>query len=402
MGGISIPLLNAKILIMNLSYIINVLGEESVLPSQPVSPPIVQTSNFSFGTVDDLRKAITSERDSYIYSRGNNPTVDLLRKKLAALEDTEDALVFASGMAAISSAIISNVQTGSHIVCVREPYSWTNSLLNTTILPRFGVEVTMVDGRSFQEVAGAVKPNTSVIYLESPNSWTFELQDLQRIAEFARSKGILTMIDNSYSTPLYQKPVKFGIDLVLHTASKYLNGHSDVVAGVCCGSKNCIDRIFNNEYLTFGGIISPLNAWLMLRGLRTLPIRMAHITYSAEKIINHLSMQKAVRRLYYPGSASDPQQELAVKQMKHSSGLFTIQTRTEDIGKIEKYCNELTYFRLAVSWGGYESLVIPSCTFIRPGLYQALPSNLIRFSVGLEEPEELIADLMKNIDLLMD
>jgi cystathionine beta-lyase/cystathionine gamma-synthase len=385
---------------MDLSYIINLLGEENWGEVNPVAPPIYQTSNFYFRTVEDFRKAITSEQENWIYSRGNNPTVNLLCQKLAALEGAEDALAFGSGMAAISSAILANVKSGDHIVCVRNPYSWTDTLMNSNILPKFNVGVTMVDGTRTENIIAAVKANTSVIYLESPNSWTFEMQDLEAVAAFARDKGLVTIIDNSYSTPLFQQPIRHGIDIVVHTASKYLGGHSDVVAGVCCSSHTLISKIFKNEFLTLGGIISPFNAWLMLRGLRTLPVRLERISNSTHLILEFLKNHPCIDRIYYPFLKDHPQSGLAEKQMQKGSGLFTIKTRTEDTVAIENFCNALSYWRMAVSWGGYESLVIPSCTFVRPGLYTALPANLIRFSVGLEEPEALIADLDRCLSLL--
>jgi len=383
----------------NLAYIINILGENENTEVMPVTPPIYQTSNFYFKTVQHFREAISDEKKNWIYSRGNNPTINLLCRKLAALENADDALVFGSGMAAISSAILSNVKSGDHVICVQNPYSWTDTLLNTNILPRFGVQVTMVNGSSTEAITSAVRPETTLIYLESPNSWTFELQDLQAIGSFARQHGIVTIIDNSYCTPVFQQPIRHGIDLVVHTASKYLGGHSDVVAGVCCGSKEMIAKIFSNEFQTLGGILSPFNAWLILRGLRTLPIRMEHVSNVTQQIIGFLKKQSKVKRIYYPFDQGDKQYELSKSQMKKGSGLFTIEVdATTDA--IESFCNNLTYWRMAVSWGGFESLVIPSCTFVRPGLYSALPGNLIRFSVGLEDAETLIQDIDKNLKLL--
>jgi cystathionine beta-lyase/cystathionine gamma-synthase len=384
---------------LDISYIINILGENENEGLSPVAPPIYQTSNFYFKTVGQFRNAISSEKDTCIYSRGNNPTVNLLCRKLAALEGADEALVFGSGMAAISAAILSNIKTGDHIICVQNPYSWTDTLLNTSILPRFGVQVTMVDGRSTQAIMDAAQPETKVIYLESPNSWTFELQDLKAISHFARKHGITTIIDNSYSTPLYQQPISHGIDLVVHTASKYLGGHSDVVAGVCCGSKELIGKIFANEFLTLGGILSPFNAWLILRGLRTLPVRMEHVSRVTQIVIEFLKTQPKVTRIYYPMLPDNDQYELSQSQMKKGTGLFTIEVDST-IEAIESFCNSLTYWRMAVSWGGHESLVIPSCTFVRPGLYTSMPHNLIRFSVGLEDAETLIRDIRLNIHLL--
>lgn len=382
--------------LMDLSYILNCYGEELPDDVLPVSPPIFQTSNFYYKSVDDFDKAINNQEDSYIYSRGNNPTSEILRKKLAALEGAEDALIFSSGMAAISSAIIANLKKDDHVICVKHPYSWTNTLLTENILPRFGVYVSMVDGTSVESVKEALNPRTALIYLESPNSWTFEVQDLEAIAELAQEHGIITIIDNSYSTPLFQKPLSKGIDLVVHTASKYLNGHSDVVAGVCCGSSAMIGKIFNNEYLTLGGILSPIECWLFLRGLRTLDVRMERICASSEKLLAYFSNSGMIKRIYYPQISTGEQKEIVGKQMIKSTGLMTIQTECENIESIKAFCNSLVYWKMAVSWGGYESLVIPSCIF-RGG---HLPSNLIRFSVGLESADSLIQDIDQNINKL--
>ena len=385
---------------MDIPYILNVLGEDEYTDINPVAPPIYQTSNFFFRTVEEFRNAITSEKEHWIYSRGNNPTVNLLCRKIAALEHADEALAFGSGMAAISAAILSNVATGYHVICVRNPYSWTDTLLNRNLLPRFGVEVSMVDGTCTENIQNAITSKTKLIYLESPNSWTFELQDLAEIAKIAKAAGIITAIDNSYSTPLYQNPIDLGIDLVVHTASKYLGGHSDIVAGVCCGSSDLINKIFKNEFLTLGGIIAPQNAWLLLRGLRTLPVRMERISNSANKVLEFLLNHPKVDKVFYPYHPSHPQYELASKQMKKGSGLITFQTRTTEVNKIEAFCDSLKFWKMAVSWGGYESLIIPSCTFVRPGLYSEIPSNFIRISIGLEDPEFLIQDLERGFELL--
>src|ERR1043165_8723551 len=261
---------------MNLSEILNELGEDREDYFNAIAPPIIQTSNFAFKEVSKLREALDDEFQTNLYSRGNNPTVSILRKKLAALDGAEDALVLSSGVAAIFLAVFANVKQGDHIICVSKPYSWTDKLLNN-LLTRFGVTATMIDGTRIENFEAAILPNTRIIFLESPNTFTFELQDLEAVSKLAKSKGILTMIDNSYCSPLYQKPLDFGIDLTLQTATKYLGGHSDVVAGVICGSQQMIGKIFRNEMLTVGSVISPFNAWLLLRSLRTLEIRLDRI-----------------------------------------------------------------------------------------------------------------------------
>jgi cystathionine beta-lyase/cystathionine gamma-synthase len=376
----------------DISFIINHLGEEREKYFNAITPPVFQTSNFAFSNVDELRKSITDEKNSFIYSRGNNPTLDILCKKLAALEDTDEALAFSSGMAAISSAIISFVNAGDHIVSVRNNYSWTNMLM-TRFLPRFGVETTFVDGTNTENFKNAIRSNTKLIYLESPNSLTFELQDIEAVASIAKSAGITTLIDNSYSSPLTQSPAAMGIDIILHSASKYLGGHSDIVAGVVCGSSENIKRIFNNEYLGLGGIISPFNAWLMLRGLRTLQARIDKISETTCTVLNYLGNHNMVTDVLHPLSKNHPQYDLAMKQMLKPTGLFSVRLATTDKVKIEKFVNSLRQFIIGVSWGGHESLVFPALAFDDTRTGDGYSNNLIRFYVGLDEAESLIRDL---------
>jgi len=384
---------------MDLSYIINRLGEENQQYFGAVAPPIMQTSNFCYKNVSELRKAITNEKKSLIYTRGNNPTTEILCKKLAAMEGAEEALILASGMAAISTAVLSSVKMGDHVICVQKPYSWSFHLLSE-LLPRFSVETTFIDGTSIKQFKKALKPNTKMVFLESPNTMTFELQDIKAVAEFAKKNKLISIIDNSYSTPLYQQPIKMGIDIVVHSATKYIGGHSDVVAGVICSSLKIIEKIFKEEFLTLGGIIAPFNAWLLLRGLRTMPVRMERISASTLEIVRFLEKHPKVEKVIYPFSTSNPQKELAKKQMIRGNGLVSILLKTTDMKKIEAFCNHLKYFHIAVSWGGYESLVFPVCSYMKKEDKSGIPFNLVRLSIGLEEPEVLIADLdhaLKNV-----
>jgi cystathionine beta-lyase/cystathionine gamma-synthase len=376
----------------DISFIINHLGEDRENYYNAITPPVFQTSNFAFRNVNDLKKAISDEKNSHIYSRGNNPTLDILCKKIAALEETEESLAFASGMAAISSALISFVNSGDHIVSVRNNYSWTNMLM-TKFLPRFGVETTFVDGRVPENFAKAIKKNTRVIYLESPNSMTFELQDIEAVAAIARESGITTLIDNSYSSPLTQSPAKMGVDIILHSASKYLGGHSDIVAGMVCGSSENITRIFRNEYLGLGGIISPFNAWLMLRGLRTLQARIDRISETTEKILRYFENHPLISEVLHPMSKGHPQYELAVKQMLKPTGLFSVRLNVPDKNKAELFVNSLRQFIIGVSWGGHESLVFPAMSFDEERTKEGYTGNLIRFYIGLDDADCLIKDL---------
>jgi cystathionine beta-lyase/cystathionine gamma-synthase len=261
-------------------------------------------------------------------------------------------------------------------------------------LPRFGVTVTFVDGTRTENFEKALRPETRIIYLESPNSFTFEMQDLEAVARLAKTHGILTMVDNSYASPMYQQPIAMGIDLVLHSASKYIGGHSDVVAGVVCGAEAMLRKIFAGEYMTFGAVISPFNAWLLLRGLRTLPLRLERSSATARSVMAYLEKHPRVRSVIYPLLPSHPQYELARKQMQGSGGLFTIALETDSVEQVEAFCNSLVRFLMAVSWGGHESLVFPACASFDPKAGGRSNSfNLVRLYIGLEEPEVLIADL---------
>jgi cystathionine beta-lyase/cystathionine gamma-synthase len=379
---------------MDISYIINELGEDRENYFNAIAPPIIQTSNFKFETVADLRKAFEDEMTGYLYSRGINPTVDILRKKLAALDGAEDCLVFNSGAAAIFAGVFANVKAGDHIVSVANPYTWAQKTFDV-ILPRFGVTTTYIDGRRTENYFEATQPNSTFYYLESPNSWDFALQDIKAIADFAKAKGIITMIDNSYCGPLYQQPIPMGIDMAMQTATKYISGHSDTLGGVLSGSKGMIKKIFDSEYLNVGSGIQPFNAWMLIRGLRTWPARFKQITESTKEVIKFLKQHPKVEKIIFPFDESFPQYELAKQQMKGACGLFTFVIKANTINEIETFCNSLKHIMMAVSWGGHESLVIPKCSGLQ--LSEFNPANIehryIRMYVGLEEPEYLIKDL---------
>ncbi len=381
---------------MNETFILNQLGEDREKYFGAVAPPIIQTSNFAYPTVDEFAAAVANEKDIPIYTRGNNPTVNMLAEKIAALEGAEDCLMVGSGAAAITNAVMSQVAAGDHIVSVRDPYTWAAHLMNG-ILPRFGVETTFVDGTKIENFEAAITSKTKLIYLESPNSWTFELQDLAAVAELAKSKGITTVIDNSYCTALCQRPIDHGIDLVIYSATKYYNGHSDVVAGAICGSKKKIASIFRNEFMTFGNILAPQNAWLMLRSLRTLPIRLARSSETTEKVLELLGSSPKVERIWYPFDETSNQFELARRQMKMPMGMFTVALKTRDVAAIKRFCGSLRYFLIAVSWGGYESLIMPKCAFVEADDPKV---SMIRFYIGLEDADVLADDLERALDVL--
>lgn len=379
---------------MDTSYILNHLGEDHAQYFNAIAPPILQTSNFLFETVGDLRKAFDDEYDGYLYSRGLNPTVDILRKKLAALDGAEDCLVFNSGAAAIYASVISVVSAGDHIVSVRNPYTWAHKLFTNT-LPRFGVTYNYIDGTNIANWEAAIQPNTRLFYLESPNSWTYELQDLKAIATLAKSRGIITIIDNSYCTPLYQRPIEMGIDMSLQSATKYIGGHSDTVAGVLTGTQTQMKKIFNEELLTIGSAIQPFNAWLLLRGLRTLPMRLEKISKTTIEVIKFLKQHPHVEKVIFPFEADFPQYDMAKSQMDGACGLLTFVLTYDTANSIEHFCNKLQYIRMAVSWGGHESLIIPKIAGMKPEQFDPKEEShrMCRLYVGLEESDFICGDL---------
>jgi cystathionine beta-lyase len=384
---------------MDISFILNHLGEERDNYYQAVSPPIIQSSNFVFRDLEDMRSRFSDELDHHVYSRGNNPTVEILRKKLAALEGAEDALAFASGAAAIAMSVIANVKTGDHIVCVRSPYSWTTALL-TKFLPRFGVSHTFVDGRDLEKIESAILPNTKILFLESPNTLFFDLQDLSACASLAKKHNLVSIIDNSYCSPIFQKPIEHGIDIVVHSGTKYLNGHSDVVVGVLCASRAMVKKIFESEFMTLGAILSPHDAMLVIRGLRTLHLRMQRSHDTTMEIVNWLATHPKVERVVYPFHPSFAQYDLALRQMKGCGGLFTVQFKVETMAEMEAFIHRIQYFLIAVSWGGHESLMMPTVGFyhIAGRNNSPVPWNTVRFYIGLEDADFLIADLAQAME----
>jgi cystathionine beta-lyase/cystathionine gamma-synthase len=382
---------------MDISNIINELGEERENYFNAIAPPIVQTSNFACETVAELRTAFEDEYNVFLYSRGNNPTVDILRKKLAALDGAEDCLVVNSGAAAIYAAVMANVQTGDHVISIQNPYASAQKLFDV-IFPKFGIEITYVDGRDIINFENAIQSNTKLIYVESPNSWNFHLQDLEAVAKLAKQKNIVTIIDNSYCTPLYQQPISLGIDISIQSATKYISGHSDVIAGVITGTKAMMHKIFTTEYMTIGSGIQPFNAWLLLRGLRTLPMRLAHISATTKVVVDFLNQHKKVEKVIFPHDENFEQYQLAKKQMQGACGLVTFILKANSVQQIETFCNTLQHILMAVSWGGYESLIIPKCSSFPVADFDAnnAEHKMIRLYVGQEDARYIIKDLERG------
>lgn len=372
-------------------------GEEEYIKGAVV-PPIFQNSLFIFETCDDFLRSqdqASPDLEHYVYSRVNNPTLNVVEKKIAKLEHMDRAKVFGSGMGAISAAILSCVESGSHVVCLDTAYGPTRQLLRD-YLPKFGVTTTFVEGSCTEEIIDAIQPETCAIYLESPSSLIFRLQDLRAVCEYARSKSITTIADNSYASPIFQTPADFGVDIVVHSATKYLNGHSDVVSGALATSQERYAQMIDREISLFGAGLAPFPAWLMLRGLRTLAIRMQAHQERGNAIADWLSDQKAVEHVFHVGRGDYPQRELRDTQMSGSSGLLSFEPRSQDEARVRRFCEALRIYRMGVSWGGYESLVVP--IKLHP-LGWNEEKWIIRLHCGLESTNAMIGDLKNAFEV---
>lgn len=361
----------------------------------PSSPAIYQTTTFHYKTFSDLREAMSDEQGSYLYTRGRNPTVELFERKLANLENAEQAKLFSSGISAIAAASMAFLSAGDHVVCVSDCYSWTSKFFSNYIR-RFNVGVTFVDGLDPDEWKKAIRTNTKFFFLESPTTFSLKLQDIREVAKIAKGHNIKSIIDNSWATPLFQNPIDYGVDLVVHSCTKYIGGHNDVLGGVVIGSSEDINRIYKTEFMNIGAVASPFESWLLLRGLRTLPYRIERQSKATQSIINSLHSHPKVE-VIYPMHGSHPQFELAVRQMSGGSSLFTMNLKTKGVEKIERFVNALKYFKKTIGWGGYESLVLPAAA---SGSCPEKYMNTVRIYIGLEDPEILIDDLLKALEQL--
>ncbi len=363
-----------------------------------VVPPIFQNSLFLYDTMDEFMEKGSSSVFSpgHIYSRISNPTVDIAERKIAMLEGTSRCKLFGSGTAAISAAIMSHSHQGSHIVMVDTAYG-PSKRIASEYLSRFGVEATFVEGTNTDEVLNAIQPNTTMVYLETPSSILFRIQDLPVIAAECKRRGITTAIDNTYCTPLFMRPKDHGIDIVIHSGSKFFGGHSDINAGVVCTDDERMEKIIRGELDLFGSILHPFSAWLLLRGLRTLEVRVERHSTNAQKVAEWLEQRPEVEQVLHLGLPSFPQYDRVQKLMKKAGGLFTFIPKSNDPAKVKAFVDSLQIFGRGVSWGGFESLAL--CMPMQPMDWDET-RWVVRLFCGLESPDDLIADLTQALQKL--
>jgi cystathionine beta-lyase len=355
---------------------------------------VVHVSLYCFESLQQYLDTVEGKLQHYTYGRSGNPTTRVLEEKIAFLEKAEDALALASGMAAITTALLALLQTGDHLLVVSCVYGPVRAFCDT-VLRKLGVETEYFSGREAADLSARIRPSTRLIYLESPGSLTFAIQDLRAVARVARERGVWTVIDNSWATPLYQNPIDLGIDVVVHSGTKYIAGHSDLLLGLVAGPTRLMTQIRRMANL-LGCTLSPDDAYLAIRGLRTLGVRMAQHQASALKVARWLQTRPEVREVLHPGLESFPGYALAKSQMSGYSGLFSFRLQPRDRAAQHRFVDtSLKLFHLGYSWGGYESLIMPLLNSARnnPALRAelGLDDDIYRVSIGLEDPDDLIA-----------
>ncbi|HXY52933.1 MAG TPA: PLP-dependent aspartate aminotransferase family protein [Terriglobales bacterium] len=366
----------------------------------PLATPIYQTSTFA---VADLAEQVRVTDTDTFYTRYGNPTNSVAEAAIAELEGTDRALLFASGMSAITTSILALVKSGDHIVAQRDIYGGVTKFL-TRWLPKMGVETTLVDTTEYEQHARAIRPNTKLLYLESPTNPTLRVVDMKKTAALARDHHLISLIDGTFGTPVNQRPAEFGIDLVLHSGTKYFSGHSDLICGVAAGRKELIDTIHSTR-TTLGCNLDPHAAWLLLRGIKTLAVRVARQNQSALRLAQYLAAHPKVRQVHYPFLEGHPQRALAQAQMSGGGGVlsFEVEGSGDDA---RRFAEALQLFTLAPSLGGVDSLVtlpvITSHAMISAEQRQKMgvTEQLVRLSVGLENADDLIADLERSLGVV--
>lgn len=358
---------------------------------------IVQTATFRVSSIEEQREVRLGEE---FYTRYGNPTLAEVENVIADLESTEGALVFASGMAAITSCIFTAVRSGDHIVAQQAVYGSTYDFL-AHWLPRFGIETTFVEATDPEQFARAIRPQTKMIYMESPTNPTLKIVDISAIVEYARRHNILTLVDSTFASPINQQPRKFGVDVVIHSATKFLGGHSDIICGAVAADRNFLSRL-REARIVFGGVLDPHAAWLLRRGLKTLSVRVARQNENALGLAGFLEKHPRIRSVHYPFLRSHPQHALARKQMKGGGGVFSFEIEGT-VRNTQAFVESLKLFALAPSLGGVESLVtVPALTshaMLSPSERKLLgiTEQLIRVSVGIEHIDDLTADLQEAL-----
>lgn len=367
-----------------------------------LATPLYQTSTFIFDSAEQGAQRFAGEEEGYIYSRLGNPTTRQLEMRVAAMEEMEDAAATATGMGAVSAALLANLACGDHVVASKAIYGCSFALLSHQ-LTKFGIEVTFVDMEDPASIEQAIQDNTKVMFLETPINPNLVVLDLTAILNIAKKHQIISIVDNTFLTPMLQKPKRFGADIVIHSATKYLNGHGDVVAGIVCSSSEMINHIKMTALKDIGATMSPNDAWLILRGLKTLPVRMDRHCANAMKVAEYLEQHPNVAKVYYPGLPSHSGYKYIGTQMSAAGGVIAFELATDLAGGSE-FINRMNLFSIAVSLGDAESLIQHPASMTHSPytpeerMDAGISDSLIRISVGLEHSDDLINDLEQSLN----
>jgi methionine-gamma-lyase len=362
-----------------------------------VDTPIYQSTTFASADAEEMAAVYAGEKPGYMYTRYGNPTLHALEEKLAALECGEAAQVFSSGMAAVSSAILGYVRAGDHIVAARSLYGAAYDFLARK-LPSFGVSTTFVQSTRVEEFEKALRPNTKLIYFETPSNPVLEILDIAALAQLARARGIPSMMDNTFASPVLQQPLKLGVTVVVHAATKYLCGHGDAMGGAAIGPKDYIHYLNQEIIRDFGGCLSPFNAWLILRGTHTLHLRVPAQCSNAQKIAEFLARHPRVERVNYPGLPNHPGHDVAKKQMKAFGAMLSFEVKGGYEGG-KKVMDGVKIFARAASLGDTRSLIVHAASTSHRAVPReqrlgiGITDGLVRVSAGVEAVEDLIQDL---------
>ncbi|MFX1486478.1 MAG: trans-sulfuration enzyme family protein, partial [Promethearchaeota archaeon] len=348
-----------------------------------------------------LIDVMSRRAEGYVYTRFDNPTLRSVERKMAELEEGEDAAVFSSGMAAITGVVLTAVSSGDHIVSSRDLYGGTLKLF-TDILPRFGIDVSLVEATDSSEVESAIKQNTRLIYAETLTNPTLRYLDVSEVARLGKEKGITVAVDNTFASPYNLRPIRFGVDVVIHSATKYLGGHNDLTAGIVVGSAGFTQKL-KEMRKHLGGTLDPIAGWLLLRGLKTLGLRMERHNSSGMQVAEYLEKHPKVKKVYYPGLLNHPDHSIAVQQMKGFGGVVSFEI-DGDFEKTMKFVESLELCLLAPSLGGTETLATQPVTsshyFVdeESRMRAGITNQLVRLALGIEDPQDIISDLGQAFD----
>jgi len=369
-----------------------------------LATPLYQTSTFIFDNAQQGAERFAGESEGFIYTRLGNPTTRQLEMRVAAMEGMEDAAATATGMAAVSGALLANLENGDHVIASNAVYGCSFALISH-MLKKFGIEASFVDMTTPENIEKAIKPNTKLIFLETPINPNMVVLDLEKILAISKKHGLISVVDNTFLTPVLQQPAKFGADIIIHSATKYLNGHGDVVAGIICSNAEMIEHIKLTALKDIGGTISPHDAWLILRGLKTLPIRVERHCQNAQLVAEYLESHPNVAKVYYPGLPSHDGYKFIGNQMKAAGGVIAFELHTDLKGGAD-FINRMNLFSIAVSLGDAESLIQHPASMTHSPYTEeerreaGISDSLIRISAGLENVTDLIADLKQSLDAI--